>query len=489
MRKVSEYKCTFCGKKYKEFGGYARHIHLDHNEEIPKGFTDLQFFYFTQTGRTHGSCIMCHKDTIWNESNGKYNRFCSNPKCKQEYREMFKQRMIGKYGKVHLLNDAEKQKDMLAHRRISGEYTFKDKGTITYTGTYEKDFLEMLDNYMNYSSVDILGPSPHIYYYEYINPKDKANEGRKFYIPDFYIPSLNLEVEIKDSKNTHHKIIDIDRVKEVQKDKLMFSLPNVNYIKILDKNYEPFKKLVEDIKNNNINKAIKYDGKDLSFVSPVTESFEENAITLATESLVFSKDDIYINYQSWGKSPETNLLFVTGLSGSGKTTISKEIAKSHNKIIVWKIDDIYDGNFKKYFDKVPGYKELYKKVQGIDYLNNWIDNVYGVSQKTLEMLENITNEVIKFLTIYASKNFKKYKFIVEGIQIFEDCDFDLVYGKPIIIKGTSALASYIRRKLRNRKNDSFVSINDEIYFFIDYYINADKKLSDFTKDMWKNRLK
>ena len=43
---------------------------------------------------------------------------------------------------------------------------------------------------MNFDSDDVMTPSPHTYYYEYGGEK-------KFYIPDVYIPSLNLEIEIK----------------------------------------------------------------------------------------------------------------------------------------------------------------------------------------------------------------------------------------------------------------------------------------------------
>lgn len=68
---------------------------------------------------------------------------------------------------------------------------------------------------MEFDSDDIFAPSPHTYYYEY--------EGTKhFYIPDFFIGSLNLEVEIKDggdNPNNHHKIQAVDKVKEEKKTK------------------------------------------------------------------------------------------------------------------------------------------------------------------------------------------------------------------------------------------------------------------------------
>ena len=92
--------------------------------------------------------------------------------------------MIGKYGKVTLLNDPAQQKIMLSHRSISGYYVWRDyKHKSSYTGSYEKAFLEFLDLDLNFDPEDVMSPSPHTYYYEY--------EGKKhFYIPDFFIPSL-----------------------------------------------------------------------------------------------------------------------------------------------------------------------------------------------------------------------------------------------------------------------------------------------------------
>jgi hypothetical protein len=150
--------------------------------------------------------------------------------------------MIGKYGKVTLLNDPEQQRKMLANRKISGVYRWTDGGETTYTGSYELSFLEFLDQIMNYNSSDIIAPSPHTYYYEY--------EGEKhFYIPDFFIPSLNLEIEIKDggdNSNMHPKIQAVDKVKENLKDQVMKSnSKNFNYLKIVNKDNKRFFKYLE----------------------------------------------------------------------------------------------------------------------------------------------------------------------------------------------------------------------------------------------------
>jgi hypothetical protein len=146
--------------------------------------------------------------------------------------------MISKYGKVHLLDDPEKQKEMLANRKISGVYNWSDGSSVfKYTGTYELDFLRYLDTILHWSSDDILAPSPHTYLYKYDN-KDH------FYIPDFFIPSMNIEIEIKDDGSALNINKD-SREKDKIKDELMRSnIVYVNYIKIINKNYTDFLKLV-----------------------------------------------------------------------------------------------------------------------------------------------------------------------------------------------------------------------------------------------------
>jgi hypothetical protein len=147
--------------------------------------------------------------------------------------------MISRYGKIHLLDDPEKQKEMLANRKISGSYKWSDgSGYFNYTGSYELDFLKYLDTILNWTSSDILAPSPHIYTYKY-GDKDR------FYIPDFFIPSLNMEIEIKDDGSALNINKD-SREKDKIKEELMKSNTTfVKYLKIVNKDYTEFKKIIQ----------------------------------------------------------------------------------------------------------------------------------------------------------------------------------------------------------------------------------------------------
>jgi calcineurin-like phosphoesterase family protein len=237
-------KCLLCGEKYNKIEDVYDHMYKEHPDSIPKDFSASQFYYSLKTGKDHGSCIINSKPTHWNEATKKYNRFCDDPRCKDKYREEFKKRMIGKYGKIHLLSEPDQQKKMLSNRSISGKYTWSDGTEITYTGTYELDFLRFLDVLMQFDSSDIMSPSPHTYYYEY-------EKETKFYIPDFFIPSLNVEIEIKDggdNANMHGKIQAVDKVKEKLKDSVMKSQTEFSYVKLTNKEYAPFIKFLFDMK-------------------------------------------------------------------------------------------------------------------------------------------------------------------------------------------------------------------------------------------------
>lgn len=227
-------KCRFCDKRLKDEELYASHIERVHPEQILPGMVPRQFVYYLRTGKEHGNCVMCKKPTEWNPITNKYCRFCADPKCKEEYKEMFNKRMIDKYGKTSLLDDPEQQKKMLANRKISGTYIWSDRRTVfTYTGSYEKSFLEFMDTVLEWTTTDLIMPSPHVYTYMY----DGATH---MYIPDAFIPTLDLEIEIKDggdNPNMHHKIVEIDKEKERLKDAVLISkaVP-FNYLKIVNKN-------------------------------------------------------------------------------------------------------------------------------------------------------------------------------------------------------------------------------------------------------------
>ena len=243
------YKCKFCDfsimdnhlNKSEKSAKHRMGLHYEtvHSKLLPKDMDGFRFFYFTQTKKDHGSCIECHSPTKFNRLSMKYSRFCDNPECKKKYKEERDRRMMKVYGKKYVTDDMDFQKKMLANRRISGTYQWRDGKEFGYVGSYERDFLRFLDQELKWQSSDLFVPSPHTYKYKY---KDKDH----FYIPDFFIPSLNLEIEIKDDGSAK-KIGEDTRNKEKLKDELMKSKVNtLNYLKIINKDYSEFKKLLQN---------------------------------------------------------------------------------------------------------------------------------------------------------------------------------------------------------------------------------------------------
>lgn len=299
MMKVKYYKCPICNKKFKTLNGWGSHVNESHPGTRPEDYSISRYFYFTMTGKTHGVCRTCKKDTPWNDETMKYDQYCTNPECKKAYAKIAKTRMIDKYGKAHLLNDPNIQKKMLSNRKISGKYKFDDGTEFQYVGSYEKEFLHMLNSLFRWHSNDLMAPSPHIYYYDYKNPKDDPkNEGQKFYIPDFYIPSLNLEIEIKQQTSGNQAMNAISRVKEKLKDEIMDNNKSINYLKINDNDFTSFFEFLMKAKENiptknELNKNIigevvesYINGIDFEKLDSLSEFISNNEMTIANEGLI-----------------------------------------------------------------------------------------------------------------------------------------------------------------------------------------------------------
>lgn len=479
MRKITTFKCPECGMKFSSMSGWSKHIKVHHPGLKPKGYTDMQFLYYCITGKTHGSCIQCGKDTTWNESNGKYNRFCNNPKCKQEYTKIAKQRMIDKYGKAHLLNDPNMQRKMLKNKSISGSYKFSNKsGFVDYVGSYEKDFLYVMDHIMGFSAKDIMGPSPHNYIYMY---EGKAH----VYIPDFYIPNYNLEIEIKTDENMHHKIQAVDKVKEKLKDEVMSKNPSVNYFKILDKDYTEFFKYltdkkfeIDDAAMENINKYMNSNDKRID------AALEE--VEPATENLIISKKDTIKNFDKWKPGPH-NILFVTGLSGSGKTTLAEDYEKKYNAHM-FELDGIehnYDSSGKNILErlhkKFPNLRQMIKDNHADFHAHPWDFDMYA----------DAVNYVIKLC-----HEDKDTLYIIEGIQVvtaeqnknkYNFTFMDKIRNEPLIIKGKSVLAASIQAYNRSKDDEDF-PLNEKVKYVgrvVRYNKQMDKCLPAFKSEIAK----
>ena len=224
------FKCPFDNNKFTKLQQLVDYVNKNFSESLPKDISTEQALFNLRNklpiDNKYGKSIISGKPTDWDPSMGKYKRLVDDNE-REQFRQMFKDRMNKVYGKVHLLDDPEQQKKMLENRKISGKFDLNGK-MITYTGSYEKDFLEVM-NVLDWDASDIMMPAPQII--PYISPRD--NQLHK-YIPDVYIVQLNLIIEIKSDENNHYRARDKDI--EFAKDDAM-EKSNYNFVKVYDKDY------------------------------------------------------------------------------------------------------------------------------------------------------------------------------------------------------------------------------------------------------------
>lgn len=242
------YACPYCEKRF-ERPKLINHIDKHHKEMIPQDYTATRIVFNMINKITEGHCRVCGNPTPWNEKSGRYDVLCDNPKCKEKMREDYKKNMLRVKGTYNILNDPEQQKLMLANRKISGKYKHSDGGIITYTGTYEKNALEFMDLFMQIPSKDIIAPGPTMEY--------MYNGKKHIYIPDFYIPSINCIIEIKDggdnTNNKHSETMDASREKTIEKERVITDKGIYNYIRLTNNQFTQLVDLFMTIKEKTMN--------------------------------------------------------------------------------------------------------------------------------------------------------------------------------------------------------------------------------------------
>ena len=237
------YCCPFCKEKFDR-KKLVDHIDKKHDNELPEHYTAYRAAYDIINNKPgHGFCIICQKPTKWNEKTQKYNRLCGKKECKDKIREVYSKNMLRVYNKTTLLDDPVHQEKMLAHRRISGTYTWSDGTKFTYTGSYEKEFLEFLDTVMNYDSSDIIAPGP-ILEYEF-------NGKKRHWITDFLIISANTIVEVKDGgSNPNKRSMPEYRAKQIAKEKMITNMGVYSYIRLTNNDFGQLLGILAELKKN-----------------------------------------------------------------------------------------------------------------------------------------------------------------------------------------------------------------------------------------------
>ena len=238
-----KYKCPYCDERF-ERAKLADHIEKKHNEMIPEGYTASRVAFNTMNNKTRGKCIMCGKETDWNEDKCRYERICNSKRCHDDYVKLVEERLKAARGvtRSEMLSDPHFQDKMLKGRSISGTYKFSDGGKLEYVGNYEKNFLEFMDKFLHVKSIDIQAPGPTIEYYY---------EGKKhFWITDFYYIPYNLVLDIKDGgKNPNKREMPEYRAKQKAKEKAIKSLGEYNYLRLTDNQFDQLLDVMLELKD------------------------------------------------------------------------------------------------------------------------------------------------------------------------------------------------------------------------------------------------
>lgn len=236
-----KYKCPYC-----DFRGVRsdviNHVDKKHEDLVPEGYTAARAVYDFINKTDHGTCMICKSAVYeWNDKINRYYNLCKNPACRAKVREIALERHMRVYNKPHLLDDPEMQEKMLANRKISGTYTFRDGTKHTYTGTYEKNALEFMDKVLDIPGTDIQSPGP-VLEYEYGGKKHK-------WITDIYYIPANLLIEVKDGgSNPNNRSMQSYREKQVAKETMVTALGKFNYIRLTNNDFSQLLEILADMK-------------------------------------------------------------------------------------------------------------------------------------------------------------------------------------------------------------------------------------------------
>lgn len=243
-KSIKKYKCPYCEIRL-ERDKLISHIDKKHEQQIPENYTSTRVVFNLVNKKNRGSCIICGEETRWNEDKARYERICDKKSCMEEYKRMTAERLFNKrhVTKEDLLNDPEFQNKMLAGRSISGKYKFSDGGVMNYVGSYEKKFLEFMDQFFHVSTRDLVQPGP-IIDYEF---DGKAHK----WITDFYYEPYNLVFDIKDGgNNPNNRDMKEYRYKQDAKEKAITKLNQYNYIRLTNNQFDQMILLMMELKDS-----------------------------------------------------------------------------------------------------------------------------------------------------------------------------------------------------------------------------------------------
>lgn len=207
------------------------------------------------------------------------------------------------------------------------------------------------------------------------------------------------------------------------------------------------------------------------------------------EAYIKNEPDIYYNKDKFDNG-EINLCFITGQSGSGKSTMGGKMEKDNKAVTHYQIDDVManynfsDNNLKEYGNLIYSYFNGPGKKYRFESVEEFNKNLEKY-EWTKDFFTPFIQSFIDYSMKYADSH-KGERIIIDGIQIYFYKQLSKLTKYAVYIKGTSATISAIRAAKRDTPK-SGSKIKDKVQeieviaFYSKHNIETEKILNKFRK--------
>lgn len=204
----------------------------------------------------------------------------------------------------------------------------------------------------------------------------------------------------------------------------------------------------------------------------------DSSISTGMKLKELKKNTKSANLDKWGEDEDHNTLYLTGYSGSGKSTKAQEIAKKRNAEVIHLdtyLEQVGEDSFKN--DSNKNFNKFLKS-KGFDH-NKYLKLAYSKDPEEKKKRWKMIDELGDYITDYGKKLYGKKKLIVEGVQLSDQTiypDKSFFKDKPFMSMNTSAIKSWYRAGVRDE------TINAE-----DLTLQDAKKYINWYYNMFKNK--
>ena len=204
---------------------------------------------------------------------------------------------------------------------------------------------------------------------------------------------------------------------------------------------------------------------------------------------IIEPNDICHNVELFD-SGDSNVIWVVGLSGSGKSRLAGELATMYNADHV-EIDDLQRAKMENWTTTNCKLLDDYiKECGGLDAVFPYVNHLERITWKDIvsneEECAKQYDHFFQYIVEYVKKH-KNQKFVIEGVQVvfYDSPALKDIAEQPVIIKMTGPVKAEIRRELRTYQNgkdkgDSFFKIIKKIAHRNKCWIQG-----NFYRDDWK----